>query len=84
MVCIVSLQRKLKDLAANKYEDIPDTFPATLLYILPASQHPHRTSLEQLLESTVEWGADVGDVLPEIDGGDGALGDAFWGELELL
>lgn len=37
-----------------------------------------------LLESSVDRRADVGDVLPEIDRGDGALGNALRCELELL
>ena len=41
-------------------------------------------SLDHLLESTVQGRADVGDVLPEVDRGQGALGDALGGELELL
>lgn len=41
-------------------------------------------SLNNLLESTVDGGPDVGHVLPEINGGDGTLGDALGGKLELL
>jgi hypothetical protein len=37
-----------------------------------------------LLESTVKRRADVRNVLPEVDGSDSTLGDALWGELELL
>lgn len=40
--------------------------------------------LNELLESTVDGGSDVGDVLPEVDGEESALGDALGGELELL
>lgn len=39
--------------------------------------------LDELLEGTVDWGADV-VALVEVDGGDGTLGDAFGGELEFL
>lgn len=41
------------------------------------------TRLDGLLEGTVDGGADAG-ALPELDGGDGTLGDALGGELELL
>lgn len=40
--------------------------------------------LDDLLERTVDGRAHVGDVLPEVDGGLGALGNALGGELELL
>ena len=40
--------------------------------------------LDHLLESTVDGRADVGDILPEVDGGNSALADALGGELELL
>ena len=40
--------------------------------------------LDELLERAVEGRADVGDVLPEVDGGEGPLGDTLGGELELL
>lgn len=40
--------------------------------------------LNELLESPVDGRADVGNVLPEVDGGNGALGNALGGELELL
>jgi hypothetical protein len=41
-------------------------------------------SLNELLESPVDGRADVGHILPEVNGGNGALGDALGGELELL
>lgn len=41
-------------------------------------------NLNELLESTVDGGSDVGDILPEVDGEESALGDALGGELELL
>jgi hypothetical protein len=41
-------------------------------------------NLDKLLESAVNRRADVRDILPEVHGGDSALGDALWGELELL
>lgn len=41
-------------------------------------------SLDELLEGPVDGRPDVGDVLPEVNSGDGPLGDAFGGELELL
>lgn len=41
-------------------------------------------NLDELLESTVDGGSNVGDVLPEVDGEESALGDALGGELELL
>lgn len=41
-------------------------------------------SLDKLLESAVDGGADGLDLLPEVDGGGGALGDALGGELEFL
>ena len=40
--------------------------------------------LNQLLESAVDGRANVGNVLPEVDSGDRAFGDALRGELELL
>jgi hypothetical protein len=40
--------------------------------------------LDDLLESTVDGRADVGDLLPEIDRGNSPLGDTLGGELELL
>lgn len=40
--------------------------------------------LDDLLESTVDGRSDIGDLLPEVNGGDSALGDALGGELELL
>jgi hypothetical protein len=40
--------------------------------------------LDDLLERAVEGGADVGDILPEVDGGNGTLSDTLGGELELL
>lgn len=45
---------------------------------------PDCAHLDELLESTVERRADVGNFLPEVDRGDSALGDALRGELELL
>lgn len=42
------------------------------------------TGLDELEESAVDWRAQRLDVLVEVDGGGGALGDALWGELELL
>ena len=41
-------------------------------------------SLDELLESAVERRAEGLDLLPEVDGGGGALGDALGGELEFL
>lgn len=41
-------------------------------------------SLDELLESTVDRRADVRDVLPEVNGGNCALGDTLRSELELL
>jgi hypothetical protein len=35
-------------------------------------------------ESAVDWGAERLDVLVEVDGRNGALGDAFGGEFEFL
>ena len=52
-----------------------------------ASQFSIRTnlpSLNDLLESTVDGGPDVRHVLPEINGGDGTLGDTLGGEFKLL
>ena len=43
-----------------------------------------RIQLDHLLESTVDGGADVRHVLPEVDGGNSALADALGGELEFL
>jgi hypothetical protein len=40
--------------------------------------------LDDLLESAVDGRADVGHILPEVDGGGRALGNALGGELELL
>ena len=40
--------------------------------------------LDKLLEGSVDGRSDVGDGLPELDGGDRALGNALGGELELL
>jgi len=40
--------------------------------------------LNELLESTVDRRPDVRNVLPEVYGSDGALGNALRGELELL
>jgi hypothetical protein len=40
--------------------------------------------LDELLESTVDGGSDVGDILPEVDGEKSTLGDALGSELELL
>lgn len=44
----------------------------------------HTERLDELLEGTVDWRADVGDILPEIDSGNRTLGDTLWGELKLL
>ena len=41
-------------------------------------------SLDELLESAVDGRAEGLDLLPEVDGGGGALGDALGGELEFL
>jgi hypothetical protein len=46
--------------------------------------YPQIFNLNELLESTVDRGSNVGDVLPEVDGEESALGDALGGELELL
>ena len=40
--------------------------------------------LDELLESSVDGRSDVGNGLPELDGGERALGDTLGGELELL
>jgi len=40
--------------------------------------------LDDLLESAVDGRANVGNVLPEVDGGQRALGNTLRGELELL
>jgi hypothetical protein len=40
--------------------------------------------LDQLLKSTVDRGADIGDILPEVDGSDGALANTLRGELKFL
>lgn len=39
--------------------------------------------LNELLESTVDWGAD-GDTLVEVDGSNGTLADTLWSEFEFL
>jgi hypothetical protein len=41
-------------------------------------------NLDELLESTVDGGSNVGNVLPEVDGEESALGNALGGEFELL
>jgi hypothetical protein len=46
-------------------------------------KHPP-SHLDELLESSVERRADVGDVLPEIDSGKSALRYSFRGEFKLL
>lgn len=43
----------------------------------------HLVSLEDLLESAVDWRADL-VALVEVDGGNGALANALRGELESL
>lgn len=40
--------------------------------------------LDDLLESTVDGRADVGDLLPEVNRSKSTLGDTLGGELELL
>ena len=40
--------------------------------------------LDKLLERAVNWRANVGDVLPEVNRGNGTLGDAFGRKLKLL
>jgi len=42
------------------------------------------SSLDELGESAIDRGAQRLDILPEVDGGVGALGDALGGELEFL
>jgi hypothetical protein len=41
-------------------------------------------NLDHLLEGMVDGRSDVGDVLPEVDGRNGTLGDTLRGKLELL
>jgi hypothetical protein len=41
-------------------------------------------NLNDLGESAVDWRADWGNLLPEVDGSNGTLGNSLWGELELL
>lgn len=57
-------------------------------YILVVARRKHlsaaATSLDKLLESAVDGGAERLDLLPEVDGGGGALGDALGGKLEFL
>lgn len=48
------------------------------------TRYPFPENLDELLESSVDRRADVWNVLPKVNGSDGALGDTFWGELELL
>ena len=45
---------------------------------------PDCAYLDELLESTVERRADVGNLLPEVHRGDSALGDTLRGELKLV
>ena len=54
----------------------PRFSPANTLWVL--------SCLDELLESTVDGGSDVGDSLPEVNGGQGPLGNTLRGELELL
>lgn len=58
-------------------------------FLTPTCPHqPHNlhsiSTLDKLLESAVNRRAQVRDVLVEVHRGDSALGDALWGELELL
>ena len=43
-----------------------------------------RNRLDELLERTVDGGADVGDALPEVNSGNGTIGNALGSELEFL
>lgn len=58
----------------------PHSFSA-LHYLAPPIITPR---LEDLLERAVDGRADVGHILPEVDGSDRPLGNALRGELELL
>ena len=64
------------------YRYISELFICSLDIRLPLTRrHPR---LDELLESAVDGRPDVGHILPEVDGGDRALGNALGGELELL
>ena len=67
---------------ASRFPDLrASTKPVHCLRLRPP---PRLNALDELLESPVDGRADVGDVLPEVNGGDGTLGDALGSELELL
>jgi hypothetical protein len=58
----------------------PDLFSAVHYLTIPIIT----LRLKDLLERAVNGRADVGHILPEIDGSDRPLGNALRGELELL
>lgn len=57
----------------------PSTYPSIRVFLTSFIR-----KLDELLEGTVERGAEGLDLLVEVDGGDGALGDALGGEFEFL
>lgn len=59
-------------------------FPRLKILIASLLRTSLLANLNELLESTVDGRADVGDVLIELDGGNSTLADAFGGELKLL
>jgi hypothetical protein len=60
------------------------SFPSTAIFSIGSSPHFSPRRLDELLESAVDRGADVGHILPEVDGCEGALRDTFGSELEFL
>ena len=70
-------------MAASNDPAIPPPQPRKTHQTEETCQITH-TSLDDLLESAVDGRPDVGDVLPEVDGGHCALGNALRGELKLL
>ena len=60
------------------------TFRAIFILQPPSVTPFQRRRLDELQEGTVDGRAERLDILVEVNGGDGALGDALWSELEFL